>query len=119
MKISRGGRVAGDPCYIGRKDDLDRWVKAMWLNHYAAEYHYDQARIEGMSDGLRQHHADRATATMHKMSRLMRLAKFRDVGMRAEFFRRCDGVVRMTDDDRFVMGDGPVGVLASFGEDWV
>jgi hypothetical protein len=28
-----------------------------------------------------------------------------------------DGVLRMTDDQRFVMGDGPVGVLASFGGD--
>jgi len=116
MRGKQGGRIAGDPCHIGRRDDLDRWVRGMWINHDAAGYHYAQAENEGLSRGLRQYHADRASATLAKISRLMALAKFRDEGMRREFFRRCDGVTRMTDDQRFVMGDGPVGVLASFGE---
>lgn len=116
MKGKQGGRVAGDPCYIGRRDDLERWVRGMWINHDAAGYHYAQAENESLSRGLREYHADRASATLAKISRLMAKARFATEGMRREFFRRCDGVTRMTDDQRFVMGDGAVGKMAEFAE---
>ena len=110
-------RWDGENYRVWTKGDLDRWVRAMWINHDAAGYHYAQAQNESLSLGLRQYHSDRCSKTLAKMSRLIGGAKFNDEGMRRDFFRRTDGVLRMTDDQRFVMGDGPVGVLASFGED--
>lgn len=117
MKGKQGGRIVGDPCHIGRKDDLDRWVRGMWINHDAAGYHYAQAENESLSRGLREYHAGRASATLAKIGRLMAMTRFATEGMRREFYQRCDGVTRLTDDQRFVIGDGPVGKMAEFGNE--